>query len=122
MDTPKVSFNSTSLPTAQARDDITKMLKTIREVSKLNENKETTSEIGSNFQTLLEKTTQAVNEVNRIETQATQTKEAYLSGAPGISMTDVVIASQKSSVAFQALLSVRNKLLEAYQRIMDMPV
>lgn len=122
MDTPKISFNTSSLATADARSDITRMLKTIREVSQSHENKETTSEVGSNFQALLDKTTQAVNEVNRVDTASSQAREAYLSGAPGISMTDVVLASQKSAVAFQALLSVRNKLLEAYQRIMDMPV
>jgi flagellar hook-basal body complex protein FliE len=33
-----------------------------------------------------------------------------------------MIASQKSSVSFQAMTQVRNKLVQAYQDIMQMPV
>ncbi len=37
-------------------------------------------------------------------------------------LTDVMISSQKASVSFQALTQVRNKLVQAYQDIMQMPV
>jgi flagellar hook-basal body complex protein FliE len=33
-----------------------------------------------------------------------------------------MIAAEKSSVAFEAMTQVRNKLVEAYQEIMNMPV
>ncbi|HEX4937182.1 MAG TPA: flagellar hook-basal body complex protein FliE, partial [Candidatus Kapabacteria bacterium] len=34
----------------------------------------------------------------------------------------VMVASQKSSLAFQAVVQVRNKLVDSYKEIMNMPV
>jgi flagellar hook-basal body complex protein FliE len=33
-----------------------------------------------------------------------------------------MIASQKASVSFQAMVQVRNKLVEAYKEVMNMPI
>ena len=38
------------------------------------------------------------------------------------SLTDVMVAQQKASVSFQATLQVRNKLVEAYKDVMNMPM
>ena len=43
-------------------------------------------------------------------------------GDPNVGITEVMIASQKSSVAFGAMVEVRNKLLEAYKEVMRMQV
>ncbi|MDX1654450.1 MAG: flagellar hook-basal body complex protein FliE [Candidatus Competibacteraceae bacterium] len=43
-------------------------------------------------------------------------------GAEGIDLPQVMIASQKASLQFQTTLQVRNKLVSAYQDIMNMPV
>ena len=43
-------------------------------------------------------------------------------GDQGIDLTEVMIASQKSSVAFQAAVQVRNKMVSAYESIMNMPI
>ena len=40
----------------------------------------------------------------------------------GIDLAQVMIAAQKSSVSFQAMVEVRNKLVEAYKDVMNMPV
>ena len=37
-------------------------------------------------------------------------------------LTDVVLSMQKSSLSFEATLQVRNKVLKAYEDIMNMPV
>ena len=47
---------------------------------------------------------------------------AFEVGQSGVDLTDVMIASQKASVSFQAMTQVRNKLVQAYQDIMQMPV
>jgi flagellar hook-basal body complex protein FliE len=47
--------------------------------------------------------------------------EAYERGE-GVPLTDVVLGMQKSSIAFEATLQVRNKLLSAYKDIVSMPV
>lgn len=43
-------------------------------------------------------------------------------GDPSLSLADVMVAKEKSGIAFEATLQVRNKVLEAYKQIMQMPV
>ena len=43
-------------------------------------------------------------------------------GAPNLSLADVMVMKEKSGIAFEATLQVRNKVLEAYKQIMNMPV
>lgn len=66
--------------------------------------------------------TQAVNKVNDTQKASAALSKAYEMGDPNVDITDVMIASQKSSVSFQATVQVRNKLVEAYRDIMNMPV
>lgn len=65
---------------------------------------------------------QAVNKVNDIQQSSSQMANAYIRGDTSIDITDVMIASQKSSVAFQAMTQVRNKMVDAYKDIMNMPI
>jgi flagellar hook-basal body complex protein FliE len=39
-----------------------------------------------------------------------------------VDITDVMVASQKASVAFQATVQVRNKVIEAYKDVMNMAI
>ncbi|CAE6908363.1 MULTISPECIES: flagellar hook-basal body complex protein FliE [Pseudomonas] len=64
----------------------------------------------------------AVNKVNETQQASNQLATAFEMGQSGIDLTDVMIASQKASVSFQAMTQVRNKLVQAYQDIMQMPV
>lgn len=66
--------------------------------------------------------TKALSQVNTIQTEAGQLRNAMEMGDPNVSLAQVMIASQKSSLAFEATLQVRNKLVEAYKDIMSMPV
>lgn len=74
---------------------------------------------GSSFSDLLG---QAVNKVNDTQQASNQLSQAFEMGKSGVDLTDVMISSQKASVSFQALTQVRNKLVQAYQDIMQMPV
>lgn len=65
---------------------------------------------------------QAVGKVHETQQASTQLSEAFEMGDKGVDLTDVMIASQKASVSFQAAVQVRNKLVQAYQDIMQMPV
>ncbi|BCD87817.1 flagellar hook-basal body complex protein FliE [Pseudomonas solani] len=65
---------------------------------------------------------QAVNKVNETQQASSQLATAFETGQSGVDITDVMIASQKASVSFQAMTQVRNKLVQAYQDIMQMPV
>lgn len=64
----------------------------------------------------------AVNKVNDVQQTSAATSQAYIKGDPNVDITDVMIASEKSSVSFQAMTQVRNKLVEAYKDVMNMPI
>ncbi|MBA1272791.1 flagellar hook-basal body complex protein FliE [Stutzerimonas azotifigens] len=65
---------------------------------------------------------QAVNKVHETQQISSQISSAFEMGQGGVDLTEVMIASQKASVSFQAMTQVRNKLVQAYQDIMQMPV
>ena len=65
---------------------------------------------------------QAINKVSDTQQASNQLATAFEIGKSGVDLTDVMVASQKASVSFQALPQVRNKLVQAYQDIMQMPV
>lgn len=64
----------------------------------------------------------AINKVNDIQQTAGDMAKAFERGDPGVSLTQVMVAAQKSSVAFEAVSEVRNKLVEAYKDVMSMPI
>ncbi len=63
----------------------------------------------------------AVEHTNTLSQRANALSEAYDRGED-VPLTDVVLAMQKSSLAFEATLQVRNKVLKAYEDILNMPV
>ena len=63
----------------------------------------------------------ALQEVNATQ-QATKAMRTAYERGEDIPLTDVVISMQKSSLAFEATLQIRNKVLKAYEEIMNMPV
>lgn len=65
---------------------------------------------------------QAINKVNEVQQASSAMATAYERGVEGVDITDVMIASQKASVSFQAMVQVRNKLVDAYRDIMNMPI
>ena len=64
----------------------------------------------------------AVDNVNTLQKDATQLAQAYERGDDGVDLPQVMIGLQKSSVSFEAMTQVRNKLVDAYEKIMNMPV
>lgn len=63
----------------------------------------------------------ALQEVNATQQTSKSIRNAYERGED-IPLTDVVMGIQKSSLAFEATLQIRNKVLKAYEEIMNMPV
>jgi|GEM_PF-1603854 len=64
----------------------------------------------------------AIKNVNAVQKHAGGLKKDFEMGKEGLDLVEVMIASEKSSVAFTALLETRNKLLKAYQDILSTPV
>ena len=65
---------------------------------------------------------QSIASVNDIQQSAKKMAEAFETGASNISLADVMVTTQKANVSFQATLQVRNKLVEAYHDVMNMPM
>jgi len=64
----------------------------------------------------------AIDNVNDHQQYAGQLARAFERGDPGINLSEVMIAGQKSGLAFQSMLQVRNKLVDAYKDVMNMPM
>lgn len=64
----------------------------------------------------------ALDSVNQSQQHAEQLGKNFAMGDDSVSLSDVMIASQKANITFQATLQVRNKLVSAYQDIMNMQV
>ena len=65
---------------------------------------------------------QAVDKVNDLQSTANDLRTAYEQGDPNVDITRVMIAGQKATVSFEALTQVRNRVVKAYEDIMNMPV
>ena len=64
----------------------------------------------------------AITQVNETQAAAAQMKREFETGVSDRSLAEVMIASQKANLSFRAVTEVRNKLITAYQDIMNMPV
>lgn len=64
----------------------------------------------------------AVNKVNELQQQSGELKTQFELGNPDVDITDVMVKSQVASVSFQAMTQVRNRLVSAYQEVMNMSV
>ena len=71
----------------------------------------------SDFATLLR---QGIDQVNQSEQRASTLADAFARGAPGVELPQVMVQMEKASVSFRALTEVRNRLISAYQDIMNM--
>lgn len=64
----------------------------------------------------------SINNVNNMQQQARALSQDYISGKPGVGLNDVMVSMQKSSIALNFGIQMRNKMVSAYQEIMSMPV
>ena len=63
----------------------------------------------------------ALQQVNAAQVQSDQMVARYERGED-VPLTDVVLSMQKASLSFEATLQVRNKVMKAYEDILNMPV
>jgi flagellar hook-basal body complex protein FliE len=74
---------------------------------------------GADFSKLLQ---QSIDGVNENQKQAAELKKAFETGEGNVELAEVMVAIQKSSLSFEAMVQVRNKLVDAYKDIMNMPI
>jgi len=64
----------------------------------------------------------SIDKVNETQKASGALSTAFQQGDESVALSEVMVAAQKASVSFQAMVQVRNKLISAYQDIMNMPV
>lgn len=64
----------------------------------------------------------SLDKVSENQQYANKLAKEFEQGEPGLNLAEVMIAGQKASISFQAATQVRNKLVEAYKDIMNMPM
>ncbi|MBL8450465.1 MAG: flagellar hook-basal body complex protein FliE [Dechloromonas sp.] len=74
---------------------------------------------GADFSQVLK---QSIDKVNATQVQAQGMAEKIAGGDTSQNLHEVMIALQTASVSFQEMVQVRNKLVNAYQDIMNMQV
>lgn len=63
-----------------------------------------------------------IGEVNEQHQLSSGLQESYTKGDPNVSLAQVMVESQKSSIYTQFTIQARNKIVDAYQQIMNMTV
>lgn len=64
----------------------------------------------------------SLDQVSAVQKTAEQMSQRFALGDDSVSLSDTMIAMQKSSITMQATVQVRNKLVSAYQDIMNMQI
>ncbi len=64
----------------------------------------------------------SLNQVNDMQQSATDLGTAFEQGKPGVDITRVMVEAQKAQLAFRAMTEVRNRLVSAYQEVMNMTI
>ena len=72
--------------------------------------------------TFAETLVRSLEQVNSMQREAIDLARAFELGAKDVDLVEVMVASQKAGLAFQAVTEVRNHLVRAYQDVMNMPV
>ncbi len=98
---------------AQMRTTASRLEGSLPESSKVQEGGST------DFKTFL---TDSISSVNESQQASATLKDSFQRGDPDTSLTEVMLQVQKADLSFRAMTEVRNKLVTAYQEIMNMPV
>jgi flagellar hook-basal body complex protein FliE len=63
----------------------------------------------------------SLDRISDTQQNAYSQAEAFELGKPGVALNDVMVDMQKANIGFQMGLQVRNRVVAAYQEIMNMP-
>jgi flagellar hook-basal body complex protein FliE len=74
---------------------------------------------GTDFSAMLKS---SIDQVNSAQQESSDMAKNFELGKTDASLQEVMISLQKANVSFQAMVQVRNKLVSAYQEVMNMQV
>ena len=64
----------------------------------------------------------AIDSVNDTQMKSAGMQKAFEMGDPDIDLQDVMVQMAKANISFQTMIQVRNRIIAAYQDVMNMPV
>lgn len=64
----------------------------------------------------------ALKDVSSAQQEARTMAQGFSAGDPNVNLQEVMVNLEKASLSFQQMVQVRNRLVTAYQDIMNMPV
>ncbi len=64
----------------------------------------------------------ALKAVSASQAQATETQRQFQMENPAVSLEETMISMNKAQISFSAAVQVRNRLVQAYEQMMNMPV
>ncbi len=65
---------------------------------------------------------QAVKDVNEAQNVAQAQVQSFSTGQSKLSLEEVMLSAQKANLSLQGMIAVRNRLVEAYKEITNLPV
>ena len=64
----------------------------------------------------------SIDKVNDTQMKAGQLAKAFETGDADADLAEVMVSLEKASISFESMLRVHNKLVDAYQEVMNMPM
>lgn len=101
---------------------IDQMLSELRSVSQTAQNKPVEGGEAAGGVDFADVLNNALKDVSAAQKEARSMAQDFSSGDPNVNLQDVMVNLQKASLSFQQMVQVRNRLVTAYQDIMNMPV
>ncbi|MFQ6008178.1 MAG: flagellar hook-basal body complex protein FliE, partial [Candidatus Zixiibacteriota bacterium] len=62
-----------------------------------------------------------IDSVNELQKESAQSQDAFLNGEP-VELHQVMIKAEEAGLAMELLLEIRNRLVNAYNELLRMPV
>lgn len=106
---------------APALNSLAQQMKVMSDMAAGNLNAATASAPAENvdFQSIL---TQAVREVNQAQNSAQAKVQQFSTGESNMTLEEVMVSLQKANLSLQGMIAVRNRLVDAYKDITNLPV
>jgi flagellar hook-basal body complex protein FliE len=102
--------------------NIDKMLAELRAAAALAQNKPANQAQAADGGDFAQALKSAIDQVNQAQQQAQQMTENFVAGQDNVNLQDVMVNLQKANLSFQQMVQVRNKLVTAYNDIINMQV
>jgi flagellar hook-basal body complex protein FliE len=64
----------------------------------------------------------SIDSVNQAQTQATKLAKDFELGKPNVNLQDVMVSMSKANLEFQQMVQVRNRVVSAYNDMMNMQI